>query len=119
MSNNTFTPAGRYRTLVEIWQTPQPDTVDGYGEERRVAEKLTTRLAAIRPLSGQEIFIARANDSQITHEVAIRYDPDLVIQSGRAEMRTVVGGRVFELGPQVDVEEARIEWRFQAIERTQ
>lgn len=112
-----YTPAGRYRFRVEIWQVTQPDSVDSYGEETRSPTKIATRWANIEPLSSEEVFIARANDSEVTHRITLRYDPDLSL-TARAEVRTVVGSRVFELGPKIDVDEGRREWRIEAIERT-
>ena len=113
----SFTKAGRYRTPVDVYQVSQPDSVDSYGEETRTPVKLNThpRYANIRPLSSQEVFVARANDSEVTHEITMRYDPALDLTS-RAEIRTVVGGRVFEIGPKINVDEWRREWRIPAIE---
>jgi len=65
----------------------------------------------IRPLSSHELIAAKGVQSETSHEITIRYRPDII-----AAMRAVYNGRYFNLGPPRNTDERNIELIIPAVE---
>lgn len=65
---------------------------DSYGEIVEAWLDLKTVWAEIAPVSGNQFFAAKQINSEITHNVYIRYKKDL-----KPSMRILFKGRVFEI----------------------
>jgi SPP1 family predicted phage head-tail adaptor len=80
------------------------------------AEVLPNVPAAIAPLTGRELMAAQAVQSEVSHEIAIRYHPLLAVPKDVAAMRIVFGARIFNIHSATTVDERRREMRILASE---
>jgi len=74
-------------------------TRDTFGEPALTWTNVATVWAAITPLSGRELELAQAMNSEISHQVQIRYRSDVT-----SAMRVVYQGRYFNILSVMDVE---------------
>lgn len=65
---------------------------DTYGQQVNTWSDVCTTWAHIRPLSGRELIAAQAVQSEVSHEIVIRYRPGIT-----AAMRAVYQGRFFNI----------------------
>jgi SPP1 family predicted phage head-tail adaptor len=79
---------------------------DTFGEPNTTWATTATTYANINPLVGKEFFSAQQNESQISHDVTIRYRRGV-----KPKMRISYNDRVFEIHTVIDFEEKR-EWLF-------
>lgn len=99
-----MTGAGRYRIL----GTVQRNTPTRTGAAQ--VDSWATYFAAFAAIStsgGREFHSARANNSELTHELTIHWRTD---KAPRANDRFVVGSRVFDIRAVVNPGELNEEW---------
>ena len=90
--------AGQLRRRVTIQQ--RSATQDEYGQPLNSWTDVTTVCAAIEPMSGRELLAAQAVNSEVSHNVTIRYIPGIT-----AAMRLNYGGRLFNIHSVLDENE--------------
>jgi SPP1 family predicted phage head-tail adaptor len=71
---------------------------------------------AIAALSGRELMAAQAVQSEVSHQIELRYHPLLAIPKDVAAMRIVFGTRIFNIHSAVTLDERRREMRILASE---
>ena len=86
-------------------------TKDALGGQLGNWVDFATVWAEIRPLNSYELFRAQAIQSEISHEITIRYVPGIT-----ASMRAVYNGRIFNLSPPMNTNERNIELVIPATE---
>jgi SPP1 family predicted phage head-tail adaptor len=69
--------------------------------------------AEILPLRGREFWAAKQVQSEVTHQISLRYFRGLT-----AAMRLVHCERVFTISSAINVDEMNREWRLLCVERT-
>lgn len=106
--------AGALRHVVTI-QT-RTTTVDGWGQQSTAWTDVISARAAIRPLSGRELFSAQAVQSEVSHEIRIRYRSELDVPRTGAALRVLFGSRVFDVHAVLNVDERDREMRILASE---
>lgn len=104
-----WTPMGRMKAKLVISTIDETRTSDG--ETRDTAIPLITAWAEIVPLSGRELYLARAQQQQITHVIRMHYDPDIT-----AKMQATWQGRTFYFESVINVNEANRQLEIMAIE---
>lgn len=90
--------AGRLRHEITI-QEPTA-TQNAVGEETLSWSDYATVRASVEPMSGREYWNSKQVQSEITHEIRIRYYPGVT-----SEMRVSWGNRVFEIESVINVNE--------------
>ncbi|MET3132866.1 SPP1 family predicted phage head-tail adaptor [Oxalobacteraceae bacterium GrIS 1.11] len=81
---------------------------DGLGQPKVLGWiDLATVWADIQPLNGRELMLAKANRSETTHAVAIRYQALFADPKAVAAMRIVYGSRILNIHASIDPEERR------------
>lgn len=75
-------------------------TQDSYGQPLLTWTDVATVWGAVEPLNGRELMAAEAVQSEITHQVVIRYRPGIT-----AKMRVLYGTRVFDIQNVLDENE--------------
>jgi SPP1 family predicted phage head-tail adaptor len=108
---------GKYRHVITFQS--QVETDNPYGERPRNDdtnwENVMTTRAGIFPISGRDIFEAMRTDSEITHKIFVRYDPNFKINSS---MRILFDGRIFDIiSPPINFQEKNIELSILCKER--
>jgi SPP1 family predicted phage head-tail adaptor len=77
----------------------------------------STVYAGIEPMTGREYWNAVQVQSDITHKITLRYRGDIALT---ADMRGVIGGRVFHFASQPrNIDERDAKWEVLAIEWVQ
>ncbi len=86
----------RHRVILES----AVSTADGGGGMTTDWQQIAALWVAIHPLSGDERLAAGQFSSQLSHEIVLRYRPQLL-----PEMRFRKGERIFEIRAVINVEE--------------
>jgi SPP1 family predicted phage head-tail adaptor len=93
------------------------------GDDARDGAQLTTWVdvlasvpVAISPLNGRELMAAKAVQSEVSHQIDLRYHPLLANPKEVAAMRIVFGTRVFNIHSATTIDERRREMRILAEE---
>jgi SPP1 family predicted phage head-tail adaptor len=90
--------AGQLRKRVTIQQRSQ--TQDEYGQPLLTWSDVATVYAAIEPMNGRELIAAEAVNSDVTHNVTMRYRAGIT-----AAMRLNYQGRLFNIHTILDENE--------------
>lgn len=91
-----FVPsAGRLNTRLTLQQ--RSTTQDASGGQSTTWSDVATVWAFVRPLSGREIIAAQAVNSELTHQITIRWQAAYASPKAMAAMRLVAGGRIFNI----------------------
>lgn len=64
---------------------------------------VATIYASIEPLSGRELLAAQAVQSEVSHKITIRYQPQFANPKAMAAMRIIYNSRVFNIHASIDV----------------
>lgn len=91
--------AGDLRHQVTIQQ--RATTQDALGGPSTTWTTLCTTRAQISPLNGRELLAAQAVQSEVSHNVVMRYRPGIT-----AAMRLIYAGRIFNIHAVIDDNEA-------------
>ena len=78
---------------------------DAYGAQVNTWVDLVTVYASIEPLSGGELYAAQSVQSEVSHNITVRYRPELAVPKIVAAMRVVYGTRIFNLQASINTEE--------------
>lgn len=70
---------------------------DSFGERLNDWSDLFASWAQISPLSGRELLAAQAVQADVTHQVTVRYRPELASPRAVAAMRITYNGRHFNI----------------------
>lgn len=92
--------AGELRKRITIQQR-SGSTQDGFGSPITTWGTYATVWAAVRPLSGRELIAAQAVQSEISHQVTLRYRSGIT-----TAMRVLFGSRIFNITAVLDENEA-------------
>lgn len=84
---------------------------DSYGGQSETWATVMTVWAQITSLSSRELVAAQAGQSEITHQIRIRYVAGIT-----ADMRAVYNGRYFNLALPINTEERNIELVIPCVE---
>ena len=106
--------AGRLRHSVTIQQ--RTATIDAVGDVSDSWTTLITARAEIRPLSARELFAAQATQSEVTHQVTVRYRSELAAPKTAATYRVLFGSRVFNIHGAMNIDERNREVRMMCSE---
>jgi SPP1 family predicted phage head-tail adaptor len=87
-------------------------TPDGGGGAAETWTTLAQVWGRIRPIVGTETFEADGIGGQISHEITIRYRPDVI-----PAMRIAAGSRRFEIVAVIDIDERRRWLKCLCVER--
>ncbi len=72
-------------------------TQDSYGTQSTVWDDVATLWAGISALSGRELLAAQAIQTEITHEITVRYSSLFADPKTVAAMRFVYNNRIFNI----------------------
>lgn len=90
---------------------------DAYGADLVAWVDVATNIpAGISPLNGRELMAAKAVQSEVTHQIDIRYQTFLANPKDSAAMRIVYRDRHFNIQSVLNVDERRREMRIMAAE---
>jgi SPP1 family predicted phage head-tail adaptor len=87
--------AGNLSSVVTV-QT-RSSTVDSVGQQSTTWTDLFTDRADIRPMSGREMFAAQAVQSEVTHQITMRYRPEWGVGKTATSYRILYESRVFDI----------------------
>jgi SPP1 family predicted phage head-tail adaptor len=87
--------AGHLSSVVTV-QT-RSTGIDSVGQQQTVWSDLFTDYAEIRPMSGREMFAAQAVQSEVSHQITMRYRPEWGVGKATASYRIVYDSRVFDV----------------------
>jgi SPP1 family predicted phage head-tail adaptor len=85
---------------------------DGAGGVTQTWVEVATLWGAVEPLRGRELFAAQQIQAEITHKITTRYHEGL-----RPEMIADFNGRIFDVGPPINLAERNRTLEFYAVER--
>jgi SPP1 family predicted phage head-tail adaptor len=91
-------------------------TIDALGDISDSWTTLITAHAEVRPLSARELFAAQATQSQVSHQVTVRYRPELATPQAAATYRVLFGARVFDVHGVMNIDERNREIRMMCSE---
>lgn len=80
-------------------------TTDSYGGQVSTWSDVATVWGEITPLSGRELFAAQAVQSEVSHQITLRYRPELDIPAVVVAMRAVYNGRNFNIHASLNEDE--------------
>lgn len=80
-------------------------TEDSFGEQLPTWIDQFTVSAAIEPLSGRELFAAQSVQSEVTHQITVRYRSEFASPRAIAAMRIAYGNRLFDVHAVMNVDE--------------
>lgn len=101
---------GKLNRLVSIQQ--RASTQDTFGQQSTGWTNLYTNVhVAIRPLSGREMLAAQAVNSEVSHNINLRYLAGIT-----ANMRILYGTRIFNITAVMNIDERNKELMLQAAE---
>lgn len=83
----------RHRVTLQRRQTGQ----DAAGQPVDVWDTVFSGWADVSPLSGRALMSAQVMQSAVTHEITMRYRPELASPIDSANMRILFGTRVFNI----------------------
>ncbi len=109
--------AGKYRHVATLQKLSTIRSPYGGIDRNNDAnwDDIATIRIAIFPISGKDVLTAEYVKSEITHRIAIRYNPELTITS---DMRINFNGRVFDIiSPPIDFQEKNMELQLMCKER--
>jgi SPP1 family predicted phage head-tail adaptor len=86
-------------------------TQDSFGQQTQTWADVISCWARIEQLQGRELELAQALNSEITHQVTVRYRPAVT-----SAMRAVYQGRVFNILAVIDPETAHVVLQMQCSE---
>ena len=89
---------GKIRHRITIEQVAESQDIDGSVLESW--SEFATAQAAIEPISGREYFAAQSTQADVTHRIAVRYQPGITVK-----MRVVYGEREFDIISVINIEE--------------
>jgi SPP1 family predicted phage head-tail adaptor len=96
MQGITSLRAGDLRRLVSVQS--RSTSLDAYGAQSLTWTELKKVYAAIDGLSGRELLAAEAVQSEVTHQITVRYDASLWASPiTAAKYRIVYGARYFDI----------------------
>lgn len=101
--------AGRLRHRITI-ENPV-ESPGAYNEARFIWQKLIDTWASVKPLQGREYFASQQAQSEVTHEVMMRYCEGITPRS-----RVVFGERVFDIRGVINTDERCIELKLMCVE---
>lgn len=102
----------RRRVAVQRRDTGQ----DELGQPVETWATLFKAWADIRPLNGKELLAARAVQSEVTHEIELRYRPELANPRTVAQYRVLYGTRIFNIQASLNQDERNRAVILQAVE---
>lgn len=73
---------------------------DSYGQPLTTWSDVATVWASVEPLSGRELMAAEAVQSEVTHQVVMRYRPGVT-----AKLRVAYGSKIFDIQNVLDENE--------------
>jgi SPP1 family predicted phage head-tail adaptor len=106
--------AGALRHLVSVQQ--RSATIDSVGDVSDSWTTLFSDHAEIRPLSGRELLAAQAIQSEITHQITVRYRTEYANPVSVTPLRVLFGARVFDITAVMNLDERNREVRMMARE---
>jgi SPP1 family predicted phage head-tail adaptor len=80
-------------------------TVDTFGQRAASFVDVATISGEITPLSGRTLISAQAAQSEVTHQITLRFRPELANPQAVAAMRVVYGTRYFKIHASINEEE--------------
>ena len=87
----------------------RPSTIkDSLGAPCRTWLDVATVWADIQPLSGKEAVIANRISAELTHQITVRYRPDLDDPQFVARMRVLFRSRIFSIHAALNDDEANV-----------
>lgn len=96
--------AGNLRSLVSVQQ--RTATLDSYGQQSTTWTEVKKVYAHISGLTGRELVLAQAVNTEVSHEITVRWDAALWADpKTAAAYRIVLGSRVFDIHGVVNVDE--------------
>jgi SPP1 family predicted phage head-tail adaptor len=95
--------AGSLRKRVTVQQ--RSTSVDSFGGQAQTWIDICTVWAEIRTLNGRELMAASAMQSEVSHEITVRYRSELTNPKAVAAMRILFKGRIFNIHSSVNVDE--------------
>lgn len=103
---------GALRHLVQLQRraTTQEST---YGSQDTTWTTYATVYAAIEPLNGRELLAAEAVQSEVTHQITIRWNRGFTV---KAADRVAFGARMFDVQDVINLNERNYEVDITAIE---
>lgn len=107
--------AGEYDQRVTIWKNVP--TVNDDGQKVEAAVEYIKRWAAIRPISGQERFLAQQTQADVTHRVRLRSDSQSREITAQYWL-TLRDGTRLDIKRVFDVELQQIELELECNQRT-
>ncbi|HEY3432546.1 MAG TPA: phage head closure protein [Rhodocyclaceae bacterium] len=102
----------RKRILIQS-QSTTPDSVGG---QEQVWTDIAPVWGSIETLSGRELAIAQAINTELTHKITVRYRPELADPKIVAALRAVYQGRIFNIQYSDNVDERNREIALIAAE---
>ena len=106
--------AGDLRHQIVIEQ--QSASLDSFGGQVQTWSTVNTVFADIVPLSGRELEAAQAINTEISHQIRIRYQPALTDPKVVAAYRVRFGARLFNIHAAFNVDERNNELNLLAGE---
>lgn len=102
--------AGTLRHTVSIQS--RSSTIDAVGDISDSWSTVISARAEIRPLNARELFAAQATQSEVTHQITVRYRPELAAPKVAATYRVLFGSRVFDIHGVMNIDERNREIRM-------
>lgn len=106
--------AGALRHRVELQQPTE--TRDSHGGVRQTWATVQTVYASVEPIGGKEYFAAQQVQSDTTHRVRLRWNPDF---TPTTKWRVRYDGRDFDIEAVIEMFERQREWHLMCKERHQ
>ena len=100
----------RHQVQLQSRATTQEST---YGSQSTTWTTYATVYAAIEPLNGRELMAAQAVQSEITHQITIRWNPGFTV---KAADRILFGVRIFDVISATNLNERNYEVEIRATE---
>ena len=92
-------------------------STDSFGQPVQTWTTLKNVYAKIEALSGREIVVAQAINTEVTHRITVQYDDDLWADPRVvASRRILYGSRVFDIRSMENIDEANRAVALQAFE---
>lgn len=102
--------AGTLRHVVSIQQ--RSATIDSVGDVSDSWSTLISARAEVRPLNARELFAAQATQSEVTHQVTVRWRPELTPPTQASAYRVLFGARVLAVHGVMNMDERNREVRL-------
>lgn len=102
----------RHRVKLQQRSTAQ----DASGGQVTTWSDVATVWADIQPLSGRELLAAQAVNSEVSHQIVIRWQPAFATPKSVAALRILYGSRIFNIAAALNEDERNRTLTLQATE---